>query len=172
MGKARRQTAATLAIAALFAVGAAADENGLGRTRVRSSDAFIAALIKLAEARSATFKRLLTALESTDGIVHVESGRCSHWARACLQIWMQAAGGNRYLRILVDPSRADSDADLAGSIGHELQHAIEALSDRTVVDGTTLYSFYRRYAPTGNDRFETSDALAVGDAIRYELRRR
>jgi len=38
-----------------------------------------------------------------------------------------------------------------GSIGHELQHAIEALSD--------------------NNRFEMTAAIIVGTAIRDELRR-
>jgi len=64
---------------------------------------------------------------------------------------MLAAGGNRYLRVLVDRQRADSDVDLMGSIGHELQHAIEAFSD--------------------NNRFETTAAINVGTAIRDELRR-
>jgi hypothetical protein len=110
----------------------------------------IADLIAEAELRSATFKALLAALASTNGIVHVESGRCGHSARACLQIWMLAAGGNRYLRVLVDRQRADSDVDLMGSIGHELQHAIKTLSD--------------------NHRFETTAAINVGTAIRDELR--
>jgi hypothetical protein len=141
------------------------------QAQVRSSDRLIADLIGEAELRSATFKALLATLASTNGIVHVESGRCGHGARACLQIWTLAAGGNRYLRVLVDRQRADSDVDLMGSIGHELQHAIEALSDASVVDGTMLYSFFRRYAPTDNNRFETTAAINVGTAIRDELRR-
>jgi DNA-directed RNA polymerase specialized sigma subunit len=34
-----------------------------------------------------------------------------------------------------------------------------------------LYSFFRRYAPTDNNRFETTAAINVGTAIRDELRR-
>jgi hypothetical protein len=172
VGKATRQTAASLMVAGFLVVSAGAAEPATGKARVRSSHPFIAALIQQAKAHSPTFNGLMTTLQSTDGIVHVESGRCSHTAHACLQMWMQASGGNRYLRILVDRERAYSDTDLAGSIGHELQHAIEALSDAAVVDGTTLYFFFKRYAPTGNDRFETTAAVNVGDAIRDELRKR
>jgi len=58
-------------------------------------------------------------------------------------MWMQSSGQNRFLRVLVDRQRADSDVDLMGSIGHELQHAIEALSDVAVVNGTMLYQFFQ-----------------------------
>ena len=169
---------ATAAVAGLVSLGGVrlaaqdriADRSPAAQARVRSSDHLIADLIAQAERRSVTFKGLLIALASTNGIVHVESGQCGHGARACLQIWMQATGGKRYLRVLVDRKRADSDADLTGSVGHELQHAIEALSDVAVVDGTTLYNFFRRYAPTDNNRFETAAAINVGNAIRDELR--
>jgi 3-dehydroquinate synthetase len=59
--------------------------------------------------------------------------------------------GTAICAVLVDRQRADSDVDLMGSIGHELQHAIEALSD--------------------NNRFEMTAAIIVGTAIRDELRR-
>jgi hypothetical protein len=154
----------------IAAQGGTAGRNSVTAAQVRSTDRLIADLIAQAERRSATFRELLAVLASTNGIVHVESGQCGHGARACLLIWMQATGGKRYLRILVDRNRADSDADLTGSIGHELQHAIEALSDLAVVDGTTLYSFFRRYAPTDNNRFETTAAINAGNAIRDELR--
>jgi hypothetical protein len=139
--------------------------------RVRSDDQFVAGLIARASLGSSTFRGLLTAIEATNGIVYVESGRCGHGARACLQLWMQSSGRNRFLRVLVDRQRADSDLDLMGSIGHELQHAIEALSDVAVVNGTMLYNFFRRYAPTDNNRFETTEAINMGNAVRDELRR-
>ena len=82
---------------------------------------------------------------------------------------MHAAGGNRFLRVRVDRQREDSDLDVMASIGHELQHAAEALSEATVVDGTTLYNFFGRYAPTDSNRFDTTAAVTIGDAIRDEL---
>ena len=145
-------------------------ERGSPKSRVRSEDRVLAGFITRGSLGSATFRRLLTAIESTNGIVYVEAGKCSHGGvRACLQMWMHAAGGNRFLRVRVDRQREDSDLDVMTSIGHELQHAIEALSDATVVDGTTLYSFFRRYAPTDDNRFETTAAVTIGNTIRDEL---
>ena len=57
-----------------------------------------------------------------------------------------------------------------GSLGHELQHAIEALSQPSITNGAQLYNFFRREAPTDNNRFETAAAINVGDAVRAELR--
>ena len=145
-------------------------DGGLPKSRVRSEDRVLAGFITRASLGSATFRHLLTTIESTNGIVYVEAGKCSHGGvRACLQMWMYAAGGNRFLRVRVDRQRADSDLDVMTSIGHELQHAIEALSDATVVDGTTLYSFFRRYAPTDDNRFETTAAVTIGNTIRDEI---
>jgi hypothetical protein len=180
MWKARRRalTALIAAVSAAVALNGAPllaqcggeDESPGRRANVRSSNPLIANLMADAALHSATFKGLLATLASTNGIVHVESGRCGHGARACLQIWMVASGGRRYLRVLVDRQRADSDVDLTGSIGHELQHAVEALSDAKVIDGTTMYGFFRRYAPTDNNHFETAAAITIGNAIRDELR--
>jgi hypothetical protein len=83
---------------------------------------------------------------------------------------MTSSGGNRFIRIVVDRERIDSDWQLVGAIGHELQHAIEVLSDRFVTNGTKMFFFYRRYAPTGRDRFETLDATNAGTDVERELR--
>lgn len=139
--------------------------------RVRSRDPFLAGLLVEAPRRPATFKRLLTSIASTNGIVQVEPGTCSHKVRACLQIWMYFNGSDRFVRVLVNPQRAESIDDLLGSIGHELQHAIEALSEPAVKDGDRLYNFFRRYAPTTNSAFETLDAVDAGNQVRDELQR-
>ena len=140
------------------------------KSRVRSEDRWLAGLITRASLGSATFRGLLTTIESTNGIVFVEVGKCSHGGvRACLLMWMHAAGGNRFLRVRVDRQREGSDLDVMASLGHELQHAIEGLSDVTVVDGTRLYNFFRRYAPTDSNRFETTAAVTIGNTIRDEI---
>jgi hypothetical protein len=63
--------------------------------------------------------------------------------------------------------------ELRGSIGHELQHAIEVLSDRTVTSGVARYFFYRRTGrPHPNHlAFETDAAIEVGEAVRTEARK-
>jgi hypothetical protein len=139
--------------------------------RVRSSDQAIAGLIERGASQSPTFKRILAAVEGSNGIVYVEPGVCRQNLRACLKIAVQVSGPNRLLSVVVDKRRAWSDVELIGSIGHELQHAIEALSDPSVTDGAKLYNFFRRYAPTDGNRFETTAAVNIGNSIRDELRR-
>ena len=139
--------------------------------RVRSSDAGITALIGLAATRSLTFKRLLALVQASDGIVYVEPGDCGHGTRACLKGWMWASGSNRFLRVMVDPRKSDSDVDFMGSIGHELQHTVEALSEPATIDSVGIYNFFSRIAPTNSHRFETTAAISAGDAVRMELRR-
>jgi hypothetical protein len=139
---------------------------------VRSTDRAIAALIDRAAAQSLTFSRLLTLIEATNGVVYVEPGDCRHGVRACLKMWMEVSGPNRFLRVVVDGHSARSDVEVMASIGHELQHAIEALSEQALTNGVQLYSFFGRLAPTDNNRFETTAAINAGDAVRDELRGR
>jgi hypothetical protein len=100
--------------------------------RVRSENPFIAAAIASAVERSLTFEQLLASIQGTDGLVYVEEGLCGHGVRACLSLSIKMAGPFRLLRIRVD--RRGSECALISSIGHELQHAIEVLSDPHVTD--------------------------------------
>jgi hypothetical protein len=86
-------------------------------------------------------------------------------------MWMKTVGPNRFLRVVIDASKISSDAEKMGLVGHELQHAVEALSESGVTDGVSLYNFFRRLAPTDNGRFETTAALHAGDDVQDELRR-
>jgi len=138
--------------------------------RVRSSDASLTALIDRAAGQSATFQRLLASIVRSNGIVYVEVGTCTHGVRACLQMWMKAVGPNRFLRVLIDTPKIGTDTEKMGLVGHELQHAVEALSESGVTDGVSLYNFFRRFAPTDGGRFETMAALDAGDRVKEELR--
>src|SRR5438552_2235191 len=103
--------------------------------RVRSSSHYIELVIDEAIERSATFRRLVAEIEGSDGIVYVEPGSCRHGVRSCLLLSVTRAGGFRLLRIVVDPFR--SPWDLTASIGHELQHVVEVLSNPSL---TTMES--------------------------------
>jgi hypothetical protein len=138
--------------------------------RVRSSDRALGDLIDRATHASKTFGQLLASIETTNGIVYVEPGKCSHGVHACLQMWMKVSGPNRFLRIQIDRSTRHPDIETMSLIGHELQHAIEALGDETVRDGVTMFNFFKRFAPTDNNRFETTAAVNVGNAVYDELR--
>jgi hypothetical protein len=157
-------------VACALAHPAAAADDDPPIVRVRSTDPSLAALIDRAARQSPTFQRLLAAIQGTNGMVQIETGVCGHSVRACLRMWMETAGGNRFLRVAIDRRPDDKDEDVMASMGHELQHAVEALSEAGVTDGRGLYNFFKRFAPTEGERFETTAAIHAGDAVRDELR--
>jgi hypothetical protein len=137
--------------------------------RVRSTDSTITTLIELAATRSLTFRNLVTLIQASDGMVYVEPGECGHGTRACLKLWMQASGSTRFLRVVVSRVRGSSDIDFLSSIGHELQHSVEALSEPTTVNSLGMFNYFSRTGVYGSNRFETVEAIHVGDAVRREL---
>jgi hypothetical protein len=139
-------------------------------TQVRSSDPALAALIAQAARGSTTFGRLMASVQGTNGIVYVEAGRCGHGVRACLKMWMQASGPNRFVRIAIDRSPADRDIEVMSAVGHELQHALEGLREPSITNGVTMFNFLKRIAPNDNNRFETTAAVNAGQAVYDELR--
>jgi hypothetical protein len=136
--------------------------------RLRTVDSRLAAVVTEASARSRSFFQLARRINQTDGIVYVEHGRCGHGVRACLAA-VSAAGANRIVRVRVDAN--DADWNLMGSIGHELQHAIEVLSNSKVTTTSALYFFYERNGIRRGNTFETAAAIQAGNDVRAEVRR-
>lgn len=136
--------------------------------KVRGISARIVALVAEGTAHSKTFHELVDRIGATDGIVYVAEGTCGHDVRACLLFSITTAKTNRVLRVLVDPS--NPDADLIGSLAHELQHALEVLSVRYIRTDAAMALLYRRIGRGVGRRFETDAAIHVGDAVRAELR--
>jgi hypothetical protein len=137
--------------------------------RVRATSPAITAAIQLLMDRSPTFQLLVTTINSTDGIVYVHQGTCPHKVRACLLLWVTQAGPNRILHIKVDGRKTENDLPVA--IGHELQHAIEVLSERRVIDSHTARLFYEREFPTDKDFHETQAAIQTELDIVKDLRK-
>jgi hypothetical protein len=136
--------------------------------RVRSSHAYIRAMIDEAVLRSETFRGLVAAIEATNGIVYVEQGACVHRLRACLTLDVTAAGTYRILRVIVDARQPDWD--VMASIGHELRHALEVLENPALIDTASVYLFYAQ-GREGNDHpFETRAAIDTGFVVRNEVR--
>jgi hypothetical protein len=135
--------------------------------RVRSDDATLARLITKATEQSSTFRHELDLLSRTNGIVYVSKGPCGHSVHACLRPTVDLAGPFRLLRIQVDLTRSESET--IGSIGHELWHAIEALtSDPPVTTYAAMVFFFSQF---GNGiRFETSAATKAGADVFYEVK--
>jgi hypothetical protein len=157
-------------LAGVSVVSEAADETApAGTSRVRSSHAGIVALIAHATEQSPTFRSMVKAIEATNGIVYVEEGTCGHRVIACLT--HVTTGGNfRFLRVRVQTGVRD--AALMATIGHELRHAIEVLSNPTLTSTPAMQQFYRRYGSKGLGwAYETTAAVEAGQAVGAELRR-
>jgi hypothetical protein len=158
---------ALLGVVTLIPVPYGGDASSSLGLRVRSSHAYIRAMIDEAVMRSATFRRLVTAIDATNGIVYVEQGACVHKLRACLTLDVTAAAQYRILRVIVDARQPDWD--VMASIGHELRHALEVLENPALVDSASVYLFYAQ-GREGNDHpFETRAAMDAGFAVRNEV---
>jgi hypothetical protein len=139
--------------------------------RVRSNTPSIAAVIHVAAQRSTAFRHLIATIGATDGLVYVDDGKCGHSVSACLLLSVTVAGPHRLLRILVDLNVRNSDCEIMASIGHDLRHAIELLSEPNIRNYHAAWSFFDREAPTDRDlgRFETPAAVRTGLAVLAEV---
>jgi hypothetical protein len=140
------------------------------RERLRSSHPAIALAIAEADKHSPRFHRLLEDLARTDGLVYVEPGQCGHGVRACLPHTIARAGQRRLLFILIDPYDVahSAPAHLAGIIAHEVQHALEFLSDVKVTNAAAMFMFYKRDA-SARGTFETAAAVLVSSSVSREM---
>ena len=138
-------------------------------SRVRATSPRVAAVIIEAAAQSKTFRGLVDQIGTTDGIVYVAEGECGHAVHACLLFTITMAGPHRVLWIHVDPNKPDRD--LMASIGHELQHAVEVLSNRTIKSDRAMYSLYFEKCHRCGGAIETYAAIRAGTAVREELQK-
>jgi hypothetical protein len=136
-------------------------------SRVRWEDPLIARAIAEGMERSATFRGLVEALDLTDGMIYVLEGSCGQGVRACLHMSVELSGENRLLRIFVSPRRAPG-CELIASIGHELQHALEALRNPRIRNGFAMSSFFHQIGPETSRRFETVAAERIGSEVARE----
>lgn len=139
--------------------------------RVRSASARLSALIDDGAARSKTFANLITEIEATDGIVYIEEGDCRHGVAACLEWRVTLAGAYRMLFVRIASDRA-ADKVIA-SIGHELQHALEVLQNRSLRRNSDIVLFYHTPGTIGwvPRAAETPAATTAGHTVSRELRR-
>jgi hypothetical protein len=135
--------------------------------RVRSSHAYLRAMISEAGVRSPTFRGIVAKIEATDGIVYVEHGACKQNVQACMIMDVTAAGNFRILRVIVDARQPDWD--VMASIGHELRHALEVLENRGIVNNHSLYFLYAGTRDAKDRPFDTRAATDAGFAVRREV---
>jgi hypothetical protein len=140
-------------------------------SHVRSFSTSIASVIQRAGERSATFRRLVETINASDSYVYVDEGECRDSdQRACL---VNVTVGGRFRFMFVHVAKHGADWDLMGSIGHELQHAIEVIDNRFVTSLLTMRSLYGRIGKQNSQdphAYETTAAVAAGNAVRNEVR--
>ena len=139
-------------------------------SHVRSFSPSIASVIQQAGERSTTFHRLVETINASDSYVYVDEGKCPDDDRACL-VNVAPAGPYRYMFVHVTTHK--TDWDLMGSIGHELQHAIEVIDNGFVTSLLTMRSLYGRIGKQNSQdphSYETTAAIAAGNAVRDEAR--
>jgi len=162
------RAAVGLALSCINANGAFQDNRPM--PRVRGIDPVTRRLLHDAAERSPTFRHLIDVVNRTDGIVYIEPGACKH-VRACLLMSVTIAWPNRVLHIRVD-TRDDVPAVVA-AIGHELQHAAEALSEAGVRSDGLIEAFFERRSGNPSSRgqleFETDAAIKAGDAVLLDI---
>jgi hypothetical protein len=138
--------------------------------QVRSDSAVVVALLDAGSRDSTTFKQLVVAIEATDGVVYLRPGKCPGYKiKGCLLHTMSATLERRYLWIAID--LAGEPVDLMVTIAHELRHALEILSDKSIRTGRGIFSFYYPNGNPGARTVETAAALATSAAVRRELTR-
>ena len=138
-------------------------------SRVRSEEPSLSTLIQQATDRSPTFRRLVEAIQATDGLVYIQRGRCGHYVKACLVFWMGVSDTNRILRVIVEHGKTDVEA--MASMAHELRHALEVLEEPSVRSGNDMYFFYKLGRSIKGETFETQAAIDAGIAVYKELKR-
>lgn len=172
------QYLASLALAGVIGELQPADLNVIRTSAgVRASDAKIENLIREGCSKSATFLGLFRELQSSDWVVFVQSGSCPiPGIRGCLLHRVGTFQHQRYLRIIITRT-APSDAEAIGTIGHELQHAVEVVRHRQVTDASSIRDLYRRIGYVTKrtqmgEIYETAAALRAGAAVLEQLRAR
>jgi hypothetical protein len=136
-------------------------------SRVRSHSVRVLDAIERGTKSSPTFRRLIETIDATDGLVFVNEGLCTNGVRACLLLSVTVVGPSRVLYILVNLRKARG-CEMNEMIGHELQHAIEVLSNPRVRTDRQIYNFFDVVGRTSAGRFETKAALKTGIAIARE----
>jgi hypothetical protein len=187
-----RATTAALALAAAYSVGAqcagavedprprANDVDNQPATfrlyltmdeHVRSPQPQVVSAIRDGQIRSVTFAGLMAALNDSDVVAYVEGlWKMPPGLEGYLNHEVFAAGGRRYLRIMVDIQLGHDR--LIKIIAHELQHALEVAQAADVRSDEDVRKLFERL-DSGRCRrrcTETDAALDVQQSVWTELR--
>ena len=132
---------------------------------VRAADKAMAEVITSGLKRSGTFAHLVLALNRSDVIVYIETGRVLPTSIVGRLLLAAGPEGTRYLRIQV--SGHPGSNDMIALVGHELRHALEVAESPQVRDEASLIALYERIGhPTSTGSLHQYDTHAAQDAGR------
>ena len=135
--------------------------------RVRTTDAYLNALLRDAVETSPTIRALVDRLEHSDVIVYLIRENLSAAGLEGKTTFIAARGNVRYLRIGIAWERAPRRH--VAAIAHELRHAVEIADAPWVVDELTLEREYERIGCArashfpARKAFETAAAMEAGN---------
>jgi len=137
---------------------------------VRAADRGMADVVANGMRRSGTFAHLVLALNKSDVIVYIESGRVLPSSIVGRLLLAAGPEGTRYLRIQV--SGHPGSNDMIALVGHELRHALEVAESPEVHDQAGLIALYERigHPSTGIHQYDTLAAQNTGRQVKAELK--
>ena len=139
--------------------------------RIRPYDGRVAAALVDGLRRSATLRAMVDQIEQGDVIVYLEtrdSLRKDHLAGVLT--WLTATPAFRYVRVSINPELPRNTA--IATLGHELQHVLEVVSDPSIVSSASLEAFYQRHGISmrrNTNGWDSLRARDVGDDVRRDL---
>lgn len=137
---------------------------------VRPVDSTMAGVLERGMRRSGTFAHLVLALNKSDVIVYIESGKVMPTSIVGRLLLAAGPEGSRYLRIQV--SGHPGSNDMIALVGHELRHALEVAESPDVRDEASLIALYERigHPSTGQHQYDTAAAQDAGRQVKSELK--
>src|SRR5438445_3650089 len=128
------RTTGTLAFVFLLLFTAAphAQERRPQDPHIRSHDPELVDAIASGARTSDTLRDLIAHIQASDVVAYLVQQRSRSAGVAAHLSFISAAGGRRYVYIVVDPRYAG--CQLIALLGHELQHVVEIADEPSVVD--------------------------------------
>jgi hypothetical protein len=138
---------------------------------VRATDERTKELLAQGFRRSKTLVALVSALESTDVIVHVEISQKLSWSIAGRLLFVTALeNGPRYLRVQI--AEGGTKSEQIAAIAHELQHALEVSQAPDVRCKQTFNDLYERIGLRSLPHaYDTLAAQTTGQRVLLEIGR-
>ncbi len=161
-----RTTGACLVACCLSAAAHGQEARPIPR-QVRSTTRWGLDLVAEGRQKSASFRRIVDALQQTDVVVYVQPAEQLPGGTEAVTELIATTGPARYLRVWIGLRAVRKR--LIALLGHELQHALEIGRAPEVVDSATLEAFYRKAGERSVGGYETQAAREVGDTVYDEL---